>query len=214
MCRAPDVHSSRDPAGSESDDSMQHIAVFCGSSFGADPVFLASAQALGRTIAESGRVLVYGGSRLGLMGTLADAALGAGGKVVGVIPRALVTQEMAHPGLTELVVASSMHERKALMADRADAFIGMAGGLGTMDEFFEIWSWAQLGLHGKPLGLLNTNQLFSPLLTFLDGIVAQGFMRPEHRGQLIVSDKPAQLVGRLAEARPQILPKWPARDAL
>jgi uncharacterized protein (TIGR00730 family) len=192
---------------------MQHIAVFCGSSFGADPAFVASAQALGRTIAESGRVLVFGGSRLGLMGVLADAALAAGGKVIGVIPRALVTQELAHSGLTELLVASSMHERKAIMADRADAFIAMAGGLGTLDEFFEIWTWAQLGLHGKPLGLLNTNQLFAPLLTYLDGVVAQGFMRHEHRDQLIVSDKPAQLVGRLAEARPQILPKWPSRNA-
>jgi uncharacterized protein (TIGR00730 family) len=193
---------------------MQHIAVFCGSSLGADPAFADSARALGRTVAESGRVLVYGGSRLGLMGVLAEAALAAGGKVIGVIPRALVTQELAHTGLSELVVASSMHERKALMADRADAFIALGGGLGTLDEFFEIWTWAQLGLHGKPIGLLNTKNFFAPLLAHLDGAVAQGFMRPEHRDQLIVSDKPGQLVGRLAEARPQILPKWPDRSAL
>lgn len=187
---------------------MQTVCVFCGSSPGASPAFAAAAEALGRAIAGSGRTLVYGGGRVGLMGALADAALAAGGAVVGVIPRALVERERAHPGLTDLVVVESMHERKAAMADRADAFLATAGGLGTLEELFEAWTWGQLGLHAKPLGLLEVEGFFSPLLTFLDGLVEERFVRPEHREMLLVEAEPARLLERLEGYRPPEVPKW------
>jgi uncharacterized protein (TIGR00730 family) len=190
---------------------VQTLCVFCGSSPGADPAFLAGAERLGRAIARSGRRLVYGGGKVGLMGALADAALAAGGEVVGVIPEALVALERAHHGLTELVVVASMHERKAAMADRADAFVATAGGLGTLEELFEAWTWAQLGLHGKPLGLLEVPEadgFFAPLLTFLDRLVEERFVHPEHRDMLIVEPDPDRLLERLERYRPPKLPKW------
>ena len=147
---------------------VQAVCVFCGSSPGADPAFLTEATALGRLIGEAGRNLVYGGAKLGLMGALADAALGAGGKVIGVLPRALVGKEIAHESLTDLRIVETMHERKAAMADLAGAFVGMPGGLGTLEEFFEMWTWGQLGLHQKPLALFGTQDFFTPLLDFLD----------------------------------------------
>ena len=142
---------------------------------------MASAKALGRVIAETDRVLVYGGEKVGLMGALADSVLAAGGKVIGIVPRALAEKNVAHDALTELHVVSSMHERKGMMAELADAFIAMPGGLGTLEEFFEMWTWAQLGLHQKPLGLLGARDFFAPLLQFLDLLVSQRFLRPEHR---------------------------------
>ena len=187
---------------------MRKVCVFCGSSPGADPEFITAAKALGRAIAASGRTLVYGGASVGLMGALADAVLQAGGHAIGVMPQALVDREVAHRGLTELHVVPSMHERKALMAELADAFIAMPGGLGTLEEFFEVWTWAQLGLHQKPLGLCGPPEFFSPLVKFLDTLVSQRFLRPEHRGLVAVEENPLVLLDALAQRRPTVAPKW------
>ena len=191
---------------------MRSICVFCGSSPGADPRFMASATALGQALAESDRVLVYGGAKVGLMGALADAALAAGGKVIGVVPRALAKKEIAHTELTELHVVPGMHERKAMMAERADAFIALPGGLGTLEEFFEMWTWAQLGLHQKPLGLLGELDFFAPLIQFLDGLVAQRFVRPEHRRMAFLEQDPVVLLQRLEAYHVTTIPKWIDRD--
>jgi uncharacterized protein (TIGR00730 family) len=153
--------------------------------------------------------LVYGGGHIGLMGVLADAVLDAGGQVIGVIPRALREKELAHSQLTELQVVETMHQRKALMADRADAFAALAGGFGTADELFEILTWAQLGLHDKPIGLLNVAGYFDPLLAWLDRTVEEGFLRPQHRDFLYVAQEPALLLELLLARRPgPALPKW------
>ena len=187
---------------------MRKVCVFCGSSPGADPAFIGAAKALGRAIAGSGRVLVYGGASVGLMGALADAVLEAGGDAIGVMPQALVDREVAHNGLTALHVVTSMHERKTLMAELADAFIAMPGGLGTLEEFFEVWTWAQLGLHEKPLGMLGPQEFFFPLFQFLDGLVAQRFLRPEHREMIAVEENPSVLLETLARHRPTTAAKW------
>jgi uncharacterized protein (TIGR00730 family) len=187
---------------------MRKICVFCGSSPGVDPRFIASAKALGRVIAETDRVLVYGGAKVGLMGALADAALAAGGKVIGVMPRALVEKGVAHDGLTELHVVSTMHERKGMMAELSDAFIAMPGGLGTLEEFFEMWTWGQLGLHQKPLGFLGAQNFFAPLLQFLDLLVAQRFLRPEHRQMAFLEEDPGLLLQLLARYKVPSVPKW------
>jgi uncharacterized protein (TIGR00730 family) len=171
-----------------------------------------AARALGQAIATSGRTLVYGGAKVGLMGAMADAALVAGGKVVGVLPQALVDREVAHRGLTELHIVSSMHERKQLMADRADAFVAMPGGLGTLEELFEVWTWAQLGLHRKPIALFGSREFFAPLLQYLDHLVAQRFVRPEHREMVTVEDDASALLERLAQHEPALLPKWIERS--
>jgi uncharacterized protein (TIGR00730 family) len=191
---------------------MRNICVYCGSSPGADPLFTTSAKALGRAIAETDRVLVYGGAKVGLMGALADSVLAAGGKVIGVVPRALVEKNVAHESLTELHVVSSMHERKAMMAELAGAFIAMPGGLGTLEEFFEMWTWAQLGFHQKPLGLLGAQNFFAPLLQFLDVLVAQRFLRPEHRQLPFVEQDPIRLLQLLAGYTAPIVSKWIDRD--
>jgi uncharacterized protein (TIGR00730 family) len=169
---------------------------------------MAWAKALGRTLAESDRVLVYGGAKVGLMGALADAALATGGKVIGVVPRALVAKGVAHDSLTELHVVSTMHERKGMMADLSDAFIAMPGGLGTLEEFFEMWTWGQLGLHQKPLGLLGSQDFFAPLLQFLDLLVSQRFLRPEHRQMPILEEDPLLLLQRLERTKVSSVPKW------
>jgi len=187
---------------------LHSVCVFCGSSPGADPTFIGGAQALGRAIAGSGRVLVYGGASVGLMGALADAVLRAGGDAIGVIPQALVDREVAHKGLTELHIVTSMHERKTLMAELADAFIAMPGGLGTLEELFEVWTWAQLGLHQKPLGIFGPQEFFRPLFQFLDSLVSQKFLRAEHRDMIAVGENPLALLERLAQSRPTIAPKW------
>lgn len=191
---------------------MQAVCVFCGSSSGADPRFVEVARSLGRAIATTGRTLVYGGAKVGLMGAVADAALVAGGKVVGVLPQALVDREVAHRGLTELHVVPSMHARKQLMAERADAFVAMPGGLGTLEELFEVWTWAQLGLHQKPLGLFGPRDFFAPLIQYLDHLVAQRFVRPEHRELVTVDDDANALLHRLAHHDPALLPKWLERS--
>ena len=172
------------------------ICVFCGASPGADPRYVEAATATGRTLAERGIRLVYGGGRLGLMGAIADAALAAGGEVVGVIPRGLVDRELAHAGLTELRVVTTLHERKARMADLADAFITLPGGLGTLEELAEVLSWAQLDLHAKPVGLLEVGGYFGPLVAFLDRAVVEGFVAPRHRGLLLHDDDLERLLAR------------------
>ena len=181
---------------------MRSICVFCGSRTGADPLYADAAQKFGEALAGSRLRLVYGGGSVGLMGTIASAALAAGGEVVGVIPRALFAKELAHPRLTELRVVEGMHERKATMADLADGFVALPGGLGTLDEFFEIWTWVQLGFIRKPFGLLNVGGYFDPLLAFLERVRDQGFMHREHLDMLLVADEPAaMLAGLRATAR-------------
>jgi uncharacterized protein (TIGR00730 family) len=185
------------------------ICVFCGSSPGDDPAFVAAAEALGRAAATSGRALIYGGSKSGLMGAVANAALSAGGRVTGVIPRSLMKKELAHESLTDLRVVGGMHDRKAAMADLADAFVALPGGLGTLEEFFEVWTWAQLGLHTKPIALLRVPGFFDPLIQFLDALVTHRFVHREHRDLLIVDADPVNLLARLDAWRPaQAQPKW------
>ena len=165
---------------------MKRLCVFCGSSPGDSPAFAGAAAALGKALAERRITLVYGGGNVGLMGLLADAALRAGGEVIGVIPKALMEWEVGHVGLTELRVVDSMHERKALMAELSDGFAALPGGIGTLEEFFEIWTWAQLGVHHKPCGLLNVEGYYDPLVAFLDVMVERGFLKPRHRSMAIV----------------------------
>jgi uncharacterized protein (TIGR00730 family) len=191
---------------------MQAVCVFCGSNFGAREAYAEAARQVGREIAGRGLRLVYGGSKVGLMGLVADAALAAGGAVIGVIPAALVEREVAHAGLTELHQVASMHERKAKMADLADAFIALPGGAGTMEELFEIWTWGQLGHHAKPAGLLNVEGFFDCLVAFLDHQASERFMRREHRDMLLVESEPARLLGRFAEYRPPAVTKWISRS--
>jgi uncharacterized protein (TIGR00730 family) len=181
---------------------MNHVGVFCGSQSGANPAYAAAARGLGAELARRGLGLVYGGGRVGLMGELALAALSAGGRVVGVIPHALSAKEIALAEATELVVVDTMHARKALMADRSDAFVALPGGFGTCDELFEILTWAQLGIHRKPIGLLNVNGFFTPLLGWLDHVVAEGLLKPKHRELLLVADTVPELLDRLAAWRP------------
>jgi uncharacterized protein (TIGR00730 family) len=187
---------------------MKSVCVFAGSSAGARPEYLAAAACLGTLMAARGIELVYGGARVGLMGAIADAVLAAGGRVTGVIPKALVEKEVAHGGLTDLRIVTSMHERKALMADLADAFIALPGGWGTLDEMFEILTWAQLGLHRKPCGLLNVLGYFDRLLWFLDYTMEQGFVRREYRAWLAMSDGPTALLDALQSQTPPVVAKW------
>lgn len=174
------------------------VCVYCGSSPGVDPGFREEAAALGRALAERGQTLVYGGAHVGLMGVVADAALAAGGRVIGVIPASLRSRELAHAGLTELVVTASMHERKQIMAERADAFVALPGGLGTLDELFEIWTWSQLGLHAKPIGLVNRAGYYDGLITFLERAEAEGFVRAADRARVRVAPSSAALLDALS----------------
>lgn len=187
---------------------MNAICVYCGSSPGRDPAYAEAAEALAGEIAGRGLELVYGGAAKGLMGRLADAALAAGGRVTGVIPQALVDKEIAHEGLTELYVVSSMHERKALMAGRATGFVALPGGIGTLEEIIETLTWGQLGLHAKPCGLLNVRGYFDPLTAFLDHAEAEGFLRGAHRDMLLVDDDAAALLDRFEGWEPPSVRKW------
>jgi len=188
--------------------AVDRVCVFCGSSPGADPGFGAIAERLGSVLAARGLCLVYGGASVGLMGRLADAALVAGGEVIGVIPRSLVDLEVAHGGLSDLRVVTTMHERKAVMADLADAFIALPGGIGTLDELFEVLTWAQLGLHSKPIGLLDHNRYFRPLLDFLDQAVTSRFLHPPHRAMLLVDNDPDRLLAAFESYTPPPPFKW------
>lgn len=179
------------------DGSMRSACVFCGSNPGRRPEYLAGAADLGRVLAARGIRVVYGGAHVGLMGALADAVLAAGGEIVGVIPGLLVDAEVAHPGLSDLRVTGSMHERKALMADLSDGFITLPGGLGTLEEFAEIVTWAQLGLHAKPTGLLNLLGYYDDLLRFLDHATRERFVRPDHRAQILAQPTAAGLLAAM-----------------
>jgi len=173
------------------------IGVFCGSSLGARDEYRIAAQAFGRLLAERNITLIYGGGRIGLMGVLADAVLEMGGEVIGVIPRILFRKEVAHEGLTDLRVCDTLSERKAIIGELSDAFVALPGGIGTMDELFEVWTWTQLGLQHKLAALLNVGGYFDPLIEFLDRAVAEGFLRPQHREGLIVETQVERLLSRL-----------------
>jgi uncharacterized protein (TIGR00730 family) len=187
---------------------VKRVLVFCGSSPGGRPEYAECAGALGRLLASRGLEVVYGGARVGLMGALADAALGAGGKVIGVIPGRLVEAEIAHAGLTKLHVVDTMHERKALMAELSDAVIALPGGTGTLDELFELFTWSQLGLHRMPIGLLDVAAYWQPLLAMLDHMVAERLLRAEHRSTLLVSADAVDLLDQLAAYRHEAADKW------
>jgi len=190
---------------------MKSVCVFTGSNGGARTEYAQAARDMGRVLAERGWRLVYGGGCVGLMGVLAEELLAAGGEVIGVIPESLVAKEVAHHGVTELKVVKTMHERKALMADLSDGFVAMPGGFGTLDEFFEIVTWAQLGLHRKPCGLLNVHGYFDALLGFLAHAVQEGFVRREHHAMIIVADSPKALLDRMEKHQPPSVEKWIAR---
>jgi uncharacterized protein (TIGR00730 family) len=191
---------------------IRRICVFCGSSRGADPAFVDAARELGTLFAREGIGLVYGGGSVGLMGELADAVLASGGEVTGVIPHALWAREIGHRGLTDLRIVDTMHERKAMMADLSDAFIALPGGLGTLEEIFEIWTWAQLGLHAKPLGFLDVNGFYTPLMDFLDRAVRARFVRDEHRGIALVARDADALLRRFDSWQPPRVEKWITHD--
>ena len=178
---------------------LRTVCVFCGSFAGTRPEYRETAIGLAEALVAGGARLVYGGGRVGLMGVLADAVLAAGGEVIGVIPHHLVAQEVAHQGLTELRVVGSMHERKRLMFELSDGFIALPGGLGTLEELLEIATWGQLGLHRKPIGVLDVRGYFAGLVSLLDHAVAEGFLQPRHRALLVLDDSAARLLGRLAE---------------
>ncbi len=192
---------------------MKRVCVFSGSSPGADLAYRAAAIDLGHRLADRGIELVYGGAHVGLMGALADAALEGGGRVIGVIPQSLVDREIAHPGLSDLRVVDSMHERKAQMAELADAFVALPGGVGTLEELFEVYTWNQLGLHAKPLGLLNVRGYFDGLVRFLDHAVAERFVTRAHRAMLLVGEDLGELLDGLASWEGPSQPKWIDRAA-
>jgi uncharacterized protein (TIGR00730 family) len=187
---------------------IRSVCVFCGSNAGNDPRFAAAARDFGALLATEGIALVYGGGSVGLMGVVADAVLANGGKAIGVIPRALWDREVGHRNLTELHIVETMHERKAMMASLADAFVALPGGLGTLEEIFEVWTWAQLGIHAKPVGFLDAEGFYGPLLEFLDRAVDAGFVRAQHRAVAIVDADPAALLRRLAGYEPPRVQKW------
>ena len=187
---------------------MKRICVFCGASPGTNPIYLEAARAVGRALARRGLTLVYGGGGVGLMGALADAALDAGGEVIGVIPRALQLRELAHAKLTSLHVVGSMHERKAKMAELSDGFIALPGGMGTLEEFTEVLTWAQLGLHARPCGLLDIAGYYAPLIAFFDRAVAEGFILPDHRRIVHVANDPDALLDAFLSYRPPVVEKW------
>jgi uncharacterized protein (TIGR00730 family) len=190
---------------------MQSICVYCGASPGRRAVYADGARAFGEALVKRGWRLVYGGASVGLMGTVADAVLQAGGEVVGVIPESLMTKELAHPGLTELVVTRSMHERKMVMADRSDGFVALPGGIGTFEELFEIWTWAQLGFHRKPCGLFNIDGYYDKLLGFLDHAREEGLLAPSVREVLQVADEAGTLLDRFAAWQPPDVDRWLGR---
>jgi uncharacterized protein (TIGR00730 family) len=190
---------------------LRRVCIFTGSSLGTDPAYAAATEELARAAGAAGLGLVYGGASVGLMGVLADAALDAGLEVTGVIPQALVDREIAHPGLSDLRVVGSMHERKALMAELSDAFVALPGGAGTLEELFEVYTWSQLGLHAKPCALLNVRGYYDGLAGFLDHAVGEGFLKPELREMLLVGEEPAALLAELAAWEPSGIVKWTLR---
>ena len=191
---------------------MKSVGVFAGSSSGARTEYAVAARELGRALAAHGIGLVYGGARVGLMGALADEVLGAGGHVIGVMPESLVAKEVAHKGLSELRVVKTMHERKAMMSDLSDGFVALPGGMGTLDELFEIVTWAQLGLHVKPCGVLNIEGYFDRLLAFIEHSVAERFVRAEHAAMISVASSAPELLGKMTSYRAPVVQKWIERE--
>jgi uncharacterized protein (TIGR00730 family) len=193
--------------------AVRRLCVFCGSSPGARAAYGDAAEELGRLLVERGVGLVYGGGAVGLMGRLADSVLAEGGEAIGVLPRALVEKEIGHSGLSDLRVVGSMHERKAVMADLADGFVALPGGLGTVEELFEVYTWAQLGLHRKPCALLDVEGYYDGIASFLAHAVEERFLREDHRAMLIVERDPRVLLDRLSEFEPEaVVPKWIDRE--
>lgn len=187
---------------------LDTVCVFCAANPGHDPLHQESAARMGRYLARTNRRVVYGGGRTGLMGALADAALAAGGEVIGIMPRHLVDREVAHTGLSTLHVVESMHERKALLSRLSDGFLALAGGLGTLEELFETWTWGQLGLHRKPYGILNVAGFYTPLLDFLDHAVQAGFIGRSYRDLLVVATEPEALLARMEAVEPPAVARW------
>jgi len=187
---------------------LKSVCVFCGSNTGKDEVYRSAAKSLGEAIVRRGLRLVYGGGRIGLMGVLGEAALAANGHVIGVTPQRLLDRELVHGGLSELHVVNSMNERKTLMAELSDAFIALPGGMGTLDEMFEMLTWNQLGFHRKPCGLLDAGNYYEHLMAFLDHSVAERFVTPEHRHMLMIEQDPDRLLSRLASEPPPEVGKW------
>lgn len=187
---------------------MRRIAIYCGSSRGNDPVLQEAAAALATYLVRQGIGIVYGGGKVGIMGVIADAALAAGGEVIGVIPESLLAKELGHSTLTELHITRSMHERKQMMVDLSDGFIALPGGFGTLDELFETLTWLQLSFHHKPVGILNVNGFFDHLLVFLDHMTASGFLKPEHRASLLTETDPAALLTAMRSFQPYVDGKW------
>src|SRR6476619_5379385 len=193
---------------------LSSLCVFCGSNAGAQPAYLEAAQAVGRGLAQRGLRVVYGGGKVGMMGAVADAARAEGGEVIGVIPQSIFDLEIGHTGLDDLRIVGSMHERKALMAQLADAFIALPGGIGTLEELFEVYTWAQLGIHSKPLGLLDVAGYYAGLAAFLDHVVAQGFLRAETRDALAVAGDLDALLAAMAATRMSAVHKWTELDSV
>lgn len=181
---------------------MKKLCVFCGASMGAKSSYVESARLLGKTLAEQEITLVYGGASVGIMGQIADATMAAGGEVIGVMPKQLVEREVAHNSLNQLIVVENMHERKAKMAELSDGFIALPGGLGTLEELFEVLTWSQLRLHSKPCALLNIEGYYDQLMAFLDNAVAEKFIKPVHRDMILVSDNPIELLGSIQRYSP------------
>ncbi len=190
---------------------MRRLCVFCGSSAGESRVYAQAASTFGTLLARRGIGVVYGGGRVGLMGALADAVLAAGGEVVGVIPHGLWNREVGHPTVASMHVVDTMHERKALMMELADGFIALPGGIGTLEELFEVWTWGQLGIHRKPCAVLNVAGYYDALLAFVGGAVEHGFVRQSYRDMLLVESDPEQLLGRMATYEPPEVPRWLGR---
>ena len=188
--------------------TLHRLCVYCGSSAGSRPVYADAAEAFGRALAARGTGVVFGGGSVGMMGIVADAALAAGGEAIGVIPHGLAAREVGHLGLTELHVVDTMHERKALMADLSDGFVALPGGLGTLEELMEVWTWAQLGIHRRPVGLLNVEGYFGGLLAFVDHAVREGFARESHRALLLVGETPDELLDALEAYESPDVPRW------
>ncbi|MBN3848102.1 MULTISPECIES: TIGR00730 family Rossman fold protein [Burkholderiaceae] len=187
---------------------MKSVCVYCGSSMGVKPLYEQAARAFGRALVQSGLTLVYGGGKVGLMGVIADTVMAEGGRAIGVIPELLVDKEVGHNGLTELHVVPDMHHRKKMMAELSDAFVAMPGGAGTLEELFEVFTWAQLGYHGKPVALLNTGHFYDPLIQLLRHTVDEGFMRRTYLDMLQIDADPAALIGKLRGYRPPVRDKW------
>ena len=193
---------------------MKRICVFCGSNNGITTVYSEAARVMGLVLSRRRIGLVYGGGSIGLMRIIADTVLREGGEVIGVIPEALATKEVAHRGLKDLRVVGSMHERKALMVELSDAFIALPGGYGTLEEFCEVLTWAQLGLHRKPCGILNVKGFYDPLLSFFDHAVSEGFVREVHRSLILVDEDPERLLDKLIDYQPPVLDKWIDQDEI